>query len=192
MNYKSNYRLFGRSKGRSKNNIINEEALQMKVKKIDPLKYNVIDIGSGFGESTLEFAKSDNKKNIIACEKYLDGINKLANLCKTEFLKNVFIYHGNFQQLLDELCPIKSISEIWILFPDPRPKKRHNKRRLIDNNFFIKLKKYLKKNGTINIATDSKQYVSEILNLILIIITRYSIFIILILEIRISLLVIIV
>ena len=68
--------------------------------------------------------------------------------------------------MLDEHCKKDSISEVWILFPDPWPKKRHFKRRLIDKLFFGKIHKYLKKGSTINIATDSKSYISQILETI--------------------------
>ena len=66
-------------------------------------------------------------------------------------------------KLLDDFCLPNSISEVWILFPDPWPKKRHFKRRLVDVNLFYKLKFFLKASGTINIASDSKSYISEIL-----------------------------
>ncbi len=68
--------------------------------------------------------------------------------------------------MLDECCKENSISEVWILFPDPWPKKRHYKRRLIDQNFFTKIKKYLKYGATINLATDSKSYIFQILRTI--------------------------
>ena len=157
------YRLFGRSKGRGKNSKINNEAIKIKVKKIDLFKYNIIDIGSGYGESTFEIAKSDSKKFVIACEKYIDGINKIAKNALNSSLRNIFIFHGNVHQLLDEYCPNKSISEIWILFPDPWPKKKHFKRRLINVIFFEKIKQYLKDDAIIHIASDSKSYISEIL-----------------------------
>ena len=157
------YRLYGRSKGRGKNNKISKDALEIKIKKIDPSKYNIIDIGSGYGESTYEIARNNNNKSVIACEKYIDGINKIAIKAINNSLSNIFIFHGNFHQLLDEYCFEKSISEIWILFPDPWPKKRHFKRRLINEIFFIKIKKYLKDNSIIHIATDSSSYIAEIL-----------------------------
>ena len=137
--------MYGRSKGRGKNNAISNDAISIKVKKIDPLKYNIIDIGAGFGESTLAISKTDSGRQVIACEKFIDGINKIAEKSFLHSLNNIFIFHGNIHQLLDEYCPHNSISEIWILFPDPWPKKRHNKRRLIDENFLIKIKKFLKK-----------------------------------------------
>jgi len=158
-----NYRMYGRSKGRGKNNEITRDAISIKLKKIDPLKYNIIDIGAGYGESTLKISKTDSLKNIIACEKFIDGINKIAENCLLYSLSNISIFHGNVHQLLDEYCPHNSISEIWILFPDPWPKKRHFKRRLINVNFFNKIRDFLKKDAIIHIGSDSKSYISDIL-----------------------------
>jgi tRNA (guanine-N7-)-methyltransferase len=158
-----NYRMYGRSKGRGKNNEINNNAISIKVKKIDPLKYNVIDIGAGYGESTLAISQTHSGKQVIACEKFIDGINKIAENSFLHSLNNIFIFHGNVHQLLDECCPHNSISEIWILFPDPWPKKRHFKRRLINVNFLNKIKDFLKNNAIIHIASDSKSYISDIL-----------------------------
>ena len=157
------YRLFGRSKGRKKNSVVNSQANEIRTKKIDPLKYNILDIGSGYGESTLKIAKNDNKKFVIACEKYIDGINKIADNAKLYSLKNISIFHGNVHQLLDEYCTNNTFSEVWILFPDPWPKKRHHKRRLINVSFFNKIKGYLKEGAIIHICSDSKSYISEIL-----------------------------
>ena len=161
-----NYRLFGRSKGRGKNNKISNLAKEIELKKINPLKYNVIDIGSGYGESTIELGRRYKEKIFIACEKYIDGINNIAKKNKDELLNNIFIFQGNVNQLFDEYCTNNSISEVWVLFPDPWPKKRHLKRRLINTIFFNKLKKILKKNSIIHITSDSKLYISEILKYI--------------------------
>ena len=156
------YRLYGRSKGRGKKNEITNDAISMRVKKIDPLKYNIIDIGAGYGESTLAISKSDSTKHVIACEKFIDGVNKITEKSLEYSLNNISIFHGNVHQLLDEYCPHNSISEIWILFPDPWPKKKHFKRRLINVNFFNKIRVFLKKNATVHIASDSKIYISDI------------------------------
>jgi len=157
------YRLYGRSKGRGKNNAITNDAISLKVKKIDPLKFNIIDIGAGYGESTLAISQTNISNQVIACEKFIDGINKIAEKSFSYSLNNISIFHGNVHQLLDEYCSNNSISELWILFPDPWPKKRHFKRRLINVDFFYKLKFFLKKNAKIHIASDSKSYVSDIL-----------------------------
>ena len=96
------------------------------------------------------------------CE--IEGVlNLCGDLASEETLDNISIFHGNVHQLLDEYCPYNSISEMWILFPDPWPKKRHFKRRLINVNFFNKIKNFLKTNAIIHIASDSKSYISDIL-----------------------------
>jgi len=157
------YRLYGRSKGRKKNNIINSQHIKFQINKLNPSEYNVIDIGSGYGESTIEFAKHYKNQKIIACDNYIDGINNIIKLSKINSLENIYIYYGNVHQLLDECCLPNSISEIWILFPDPWPKKRHFKRRLIGDFFLNKIKILLKKNASIHIASDSRSYISQIL-----------------------------
>ena len=159
---KSIYRLYGRTKGR-KNKKINDKLLQIKLENIDNKKYNILDIGSGFGESTIKLAKQDKNKIVICCDKYIDGLNNIFKKSQIESLENIYIFQGNVHQMLDECCKENSISEVWILFPDPWPKKRHFKRRLIDQNFFNKIKKYLKYGATINIASDSKSYIFQIL-----------------------------
>ena len=161
----SSYRLYGRTKGRKKNNN-NDSFLKIKLTNVDHKKYNILDIGSGFGESTIKIAKKDKKKIVICCEKYIDGLNNLFKKVEKNLLNNIYIYQGNVHQMLDEYCSKKSISEVWILFPDPWPKKKHFKRRLVDKVFFNKIKIYLKDGAVINIASDSKSYISQILSTI--------------------------
>ena len=60
-----------------KNNEISNEANLIKLKKIDSSKYNVIDIGAGYGESTLAISNNSISNRMIACEKFIDGINKI-------------------------------------------------------------------------------------------------------------------
>ncbi|MDC0058161.1 hypothetical protein OAJ21_03070 [Pelagibacteraceae bacterium] len=159
------YRIYGRTKGRkNKNN--NQSFLKIKLEEIDKKKYNILDIGSGFGESTIKLANDDIKKIVISCEKYIDGLNSLFNKAQLDSLDNIFIYQGNVYQMLDEYCNQSSLSEVWILFPDPWPKKRHFKRRLINKFFFNKINKFLKYGAIINIASDSKSYISQILRTI--------------------------
>jgi tRNA (guanine-N7-)-methyltransferase len=162
MKNNSSYRLYGRTKGRKKKNI-NELFLKIKLKEIDKKKFNIIDIGAGSGESTIKIAKEDKSKVVICCDKYIDGLNSLFNKTEKYSLDNVYIYQGNVYQMLDDYCKEDFISEIWILFPDPWPKKRHFKRRLVDKLFFMKINKYLKCGAIINIASDSKSYISQIL-----------------------------
>ena len=164
MSFNFKYRLYGRSKGRNKNKNINSYAKKILVTKIDRVKFNIVDIGAGYGESTLYLARKYPENSIIACEKYIDGINKIAESSNRFTLNNISIYYGNAKQFFDENCSVNSISEIWILFPDPWPKKRHHKRRLINVNFLKNIEKYIKKGSFIHIASDSKSYILQILN----------------------------
>ena len=136
----STYRLYGRTKGR-KNNKNNDAFLKIKLINIDDKNYNILDIGSGFGESTIKIAKKNKKKIVICCDKYIDGLNNILYNAQKELLDNIYIYQGNVHKMLDEYCINNSISEVWILFPDPWPKKKHFKRRLIHKFFKESYKK---------------------------------------------------
>ena len=165
----SNYskRLFGRAKGRSKKKIdlkkYYESVSKYKFQNFDNKLDYVLDIGTGYGETSIFLAKKFLNKTIISCEKYIDGnIILLKNIEKNN-LKNIQLHNGNVYDVL-EITNKKNFSLVWIFFPDPWPKNRHAKRRLITSDFLIKLHKTLKKNSKIYIATDSTIYLRFILN----------------------------
>ena len=165
----SNYskRLFGRTKGRSKKKIdlkkYYESVSKYKFQNFDNKLDYVLDIGTGYGETSIFLAKKFLNKTIISCEKYIDGnIILLKNIEKNN-LKNIQLHNGNVYDVL-EITNKKNFSLVWIFFPDPWPKNRHAKRRLITSDFLIKLHKTLKKNSKIYIATDSTTYLRFILN----------------------------
>ena len=161
------YKIFGRTRGRSKKFNNSENYLELfKKYKIDNLttsKTYLLDIGTGYGETTIYLAQKNKNKKIIACEKYIDGnLNLIKNIKKNK-INNIYLHTGNVYEILDQLKKKITFESIWIFFPDPWPKKRHFKRRLINVNFFHKIKDFLKKNATIHIASDSKSYISTIL-----------------------------
>mgnify|MGYP001409087271 CR=1 FL=1 len=160
-------RLFGRTRGRSKKKInlqiYYETVNKYKFKNfIDQSEY-ILDIGTGYGETSLFLSKQFPDKIIISCEKYIDGnIILLKNIDKNN-INNILLHNGNVYDVL-EITNKKYFSLVWIFFPDPWPKNRHSKRRLITSDFLIKLHKFLKENSEIYIATDSTIYVRFILN----------------------------
>ena len=164
-NYKN--RLFGRTRGRSKKktNLIN---YYQTVDKYKFLKFNekldyILDIGTGYGETSIFLAKHFSNKIVISCEKYIDGnIILLKNIDQNK-ISNIQLYNGNVYDVLEKANK-KFFRLVWIFFPDPWPKKKHAKRRLITSDFLIKLHKILKDNSEIYIATDSTIYVRFILN----------------------------
>ena len=162
------YTIYGRKKGRKKIHSVDKDFfvnytinLESDIKKN---KKNIIDVGSGKGENTLFLAKKNPDALIIAIEIFWDGnINLCKQLSKLK-LYNVKIFLSNVLKLFDHLNKVDYFNEIWILFPDPWPKKKHYKRRLINDNFFTKVYPYLKKDGKIFIATDSSSYLKSIMN----------------------------
>ena len=162
------YTIYGRKKGRKKiHSVYKDFFVNYKINleaDIKKNKKNIIDIGSGKGENTLFLAKKNPDALIIAIEIFWDGnINLCKELSKLK-LYNVKIFSSNVLKLFDHLNKDDYFNEIWILFPDPWPKKKHYKRRLINDNFFTKVYPYLKKDGKIFIATDSSSYLKSIMN----------------------------
>ena len=127
------YRLYGRSKGRKKN--LDTNVLDFAKYKIDTsndfsaINYNILDIGSGSGENAVHLSNLNSKAKIFACDIYQDGNKNLLNYIENKKIKNIKLFEGNVLHLLDLIKPKMIFDEIWILFPDPWPKLRHNKRR---------------------------------------------------------------
>ena len=122
-----------------------------------------MDVGTGYGETSIFLAKQYPDKVIISCEKYIDGNIILLKNIENNNIKNILLHNGNVYEVL-ERANKKYFNLVWIFFPDPWPKNRHAKRRLITSDFLIKLHKILKENSEILIATDSKIYLRFILN----------------------------
>ena len=161
------YIIFGRKKGRKKflnfdYNLIKKYLLNLDTELEN--KNVILDIGSGKGENTLFLAEKYPKKLIIACEVYTDGNINLCNKLVKQNINNVKIFDKNILILLDNIHLKIFLDEIWILFPDPWPKKKHNKRRLINDIFFNKVYSKIVSNGKIIIVTDSIPYFISILS----------------------------
>lgn len=167
-NYK--YKLFGRFRGRKKitqNSLLNLNSYQFNFKKnLNKNNYNILDIGSGSGENAIYLSNLYSKANIIACELFYDGNLNLCNEIASKKINNIFLFNGNVLEFLDKIDTDLIFNEIWILFPDPWSKKRHQKRRLINYLFLKKLHLYLKNNGQLMIASDSPSYIQLIVKLI--------------------------
>ena len=98
---------------------------------------------------------------IVASEVYLSGIGSLLNNIAKNFLTNIKIFDEDVRELLSTL-PNKIFDEIYIICPDPWPKARHHKRRLIKKDFLKVLVKVLKRDGTVYISTDWENYAESI------------------------------
>jgi len=165
INYKN--RIFGRSLGRSKKKINLNNYFQSintyKFTKFDLKNDYILDIGSGYGETSIYLAKNYLSKKIITCDKYINGNIKLLKKINDERIENINIYHGHVYDILDTNLENQYLSLVWIFFPDPWPKKKHFKRRLLSIYFLNKIYHFLKKDAQIIIATDSISYSRSIL-----------------------------
>ena len=165
----SNYnkRLFGRTRGRNNKRI----DLKKYYEAVDKYKFQnceekidyILDIGTGYGETSIFLANQFLDKVVVSCEKYIDGNRILLKNIENNKIKNIRLHDGNVYDVL-ESTHRKNFGLVWIFFPDPWPKNRHAKRRLITSDFLKKLHNILKDNSEIHIATDSKIYFRFILN----------------------------
>ena len=163
------YRIFGRTKSRKIDNINSQRYFSLLKKyKINDLKHDkyILDIGSGYGETSIYFAEKYRKHTIVSCDKYINGNLKLLKTIERKNFLNLFLYDGNVYQFLDNLLKKNYFDKVLIFFPDPWPKKKHFKRRLVNSNFLEYLHQYLNKNAEIYICTDSKSYTAAILKCI--------------------------
>ena len=153
---------FGRRKGRRLSKI-SELAIKKGKKyliqrkdltKIFNSNNNIIlEIGFGDGNNLVKSAKLNSKSLYIGADPFLNTTARcLSNLLLSN-IHNVAIWPDDVRKII-KFFPHKSISEIKILFPDPWPKKKHQKRRLLQDEFIEAIYPILKPNGTITIATD--------------------------------------
>ena len=124
-----------------------------------------IEIGFGDGEFLIKNSREDNNTLFIGSEVYLNGFIKVLKYINLEKVDNIKICSTNFIFLISVLNPT-SIDRIYFINPDPWPKARHHKRRLLNINFLELIYSYLKDEGRIFIATDSQTYIQLILSII--------------------------
>ncbi|GIJ77647.1 tRNA (guanine-N7-)-methyltransferase [Micromonospora phaseoli] len=117
----------------------------------------VLEIGSGMGDTTVEMAAADPDRDYLAVEVHTPGIANLLDLVHQRELGNVRIVEGDALDLLD-LLPPDSLDAVHIFFPDPWPKSRHHKRRLIQPAHVARLRSRLAVGGTLHCATDWAAY----------------------------------
>ena len=139
--------------------IINFEEI---LKSYKPL---ILDIGFGSGESTINHAISHPENNYLAVEVHRPGIGRLLNKIEENTLTNIKIIKHDVIDILKEQIPDCSLTQIFIFFPDPWPKKRHHKRRLINKELIKLIKKKLVLHGRLHIATDWENYANYIMEI---------------------------
>lgn len=122
------------------------------------------EIGFGYGEHTIHQAILNKNYGIVACETYSNGVLSLLDKIENNEIQNIRIYNWDARELLEKI-PNSSIDKVFILFPDPWPKKKQNKKRIINAEFLDLLKLKLKNGGILFFASDILNYVEWTMNL---------------------------
>ncbi|MFG2063030.1 tRNA (guanosine(46)-N7)-methyltransferase TrmB [Micromonospora sp. NPDC048871] len=117
----------------------------------------VVEIGSGMGDTTVEMAAADPDRDYLAVEVHTPGIANLLDLVHQRELRNVRIAEGDAVELMQTI-PADSLDAVHVFFPDPWPKSRHHKRRLIQPRHVALLRSRLALGGILHCATDWAEY----------------------------------
>ena len=120
-----------------------------------------LEIGFGNGEDFFSFAKEKNNTLFLASEVYKSGIGNLIGKIREHSLENIYIYEGDIRDLIFEEEGFR-FDEVYIICPDPWPKDRHHKRRLLSRDFFERIQSCLKPNSFIFLSTDWENYAFKI------------------------------
>ena len=118
----------------------------------------MLEIGFGAGEALLEFASAHPEIDCIGVEVHRPGVGRLLLGAEAVTLSNLRVICHDAVEVLQHQLPPASIALVHIFFPDPWPKKRHHKRRLIQPAFVELLAKVIAPGGTLRLATDWEPY----------------------------------
>jgi len=126
----------------------------------------ILEIGFGMGESTAAIAKSHPQHDYLGIEVHTPGVGSLLNQIEQHGLTNLRIIQHDAVEVLRHMLPAACLDGIHIFFPDPWPKVRHHKRRLIQPVLATRLCSHLKPGGYIHVATDWEDYAGQILQVL--------------------------
>lgn len=125
-----------------------------------------LEIGFGDGHNLAELARRHPEQDFLGCEVHRPGVGRLLLSIEELSLSNLRIYPDDAVPLLRERIPDASLDAILIYFPDPWPKKRHHKRRLVQADTAQLFAAKLKTGGTLQLATDWEDYARHALEVL--------------------------
>jgi tRNA (guanine-N7-)-methyltransferase len=122
----------------------------------------VLDIGFGDGEALVSAAANQPGVDFLGVEVHEPGIGHLLLLLERARIENVRVVARDVVEVLERMLPQRSFAAVNLFFPDPWPKKRHHKRRLVQPEFVNRVARVLRPNGLFHIATDWDDYANHI------------------------------
>lgn len=117
-----------------------------------------VELGAGDGGFILEQAARHPERNFFALERLLGRARKIAKRGTERGRANLKVLRLESSYFVERLCPADSVAVVHIMFPDPWPKKRHHKHRLIQPEFLLKLTRVLAPGGEVRFTTDHEDY----------------------------------
>jgi len=118
----------------------------------------VLEIGFGMGDSLLAMAQNEPEKDFVGIEVYPPGAGRLVNRAAELGLTNLRVYLADATDVLDDCIPNGSVDRVQLYFPDPWHKKKHNKRRIVQQPFVERIRTKLTDGGHFHMATDWQPY----------------------------------
>ena len=117
-----------------------------------------VEIGFGSGDALARMATEHPEMNYLGIEVHRPGVGRLLARLAAEGLTNVRVVCADAKEILARRVPDESLTAVYVLFPDPWPKKRHHKRRLVQPDFVQLVRRKLKSGGMLHLATDWPGY----------------------------------
>lgn len=157
------------AQGRAVENLLPKFGITHSLQLIDYIELfsrpapTILEIGFGMGETTATIAATNPQNNYLAIEVHTPGVGNLLKEIDAQQLSNLRIIQHDAIEILRDMIPAASLAGVHIFFPDPWPKKRHHKRRLIQASLVKTLCDKLLPGGYIHVATDWQEYAEHIL-----------------------------
>jgi tRNA (guanine-N7-)-methyltransferase len=126
----------------------------------------VVEVGFGMGETTARIAAENPAIDYLGIEVHAPGVGSLLRQVDALGLANVRVISHDAVEVLRDMVPPASLSGIHVFFPDPWPKKRHHKRRLVQPAFAALAAARLARGGYIHVATDWEEYARQVLEVL--------------------------
>jgi tRNA (guanine-N7-)-methyltransferase len=126
----------------------------------------VAEIGFGNGDNLAALAAANPDRDYLGIEVHRAGIGRLLLTAEEQALRNVRVICHDAVEVLQQQIPTQCLDEVLILFPDPWPKKRHHKRRLVQKPFIAMVADRLSHGGLLRLATDWQPYAEEMLDVL--------------------------
>lgn len=123
----------------------------------------ILEIGFGMGDSLIEMASRYPENNYLGIEVHKPGVGRLLGNISERALTNLMVMQFDAVEVLKKQIPDAALSAVYLFFPDPWHKKRHHKRRIVQDDFVQLIKQKLANQGHFHMATDWEHYACQML-----------------------------